>query len=144
MLKVKYEGKDGAAAEWIFDGMALIDGRRMTATAMTQTIVDPKRCLTCGEEKNKSVEVKHQEVQTDMHAMRSTGVQTAASVMTSTGVQSQPSRQVSLHHQIPNALEILGPYIDTPAITSLVQKALGKLEIQLRKSRSILDREPKA
>jgi hypothetical protein len=124
VLKMEYEGKNGGMAVWTFQGMGMVGGAKMIAAAATQTDVDPNNSSTCGEEKKNEVEVKQDEVQTDIAAMQSTGIQTMMVAMINTGTQATPP-EIHLHHRASNALEILGPYIDTAAAKSIVQWGLN-------------------
>jgi hypothetical protein len=136
LLKIEFEGRNGASAEWTFNGMELLGGGSMVAAAATQTDADEEKCLVCGEEKRKEVEVKHEETQTVIDIMQSVGMQTAESTTRSVGVQASSP----IHHQIPQAREILGPFIDSPAAKLFILKTLQGVQIRMRKLRKILDR----
>jgi hypothetical protein len=145
VLKIEFEGKDGAMANWAFAGLALV------AAAGTQTEVDVKKCFVCGEEKRETVKVKHEETQTDMAASQSFGTQTASSTAGSTGMQTanhfrlnlaRPKavkKKVPLHRQFLRIVDILGPFIDRPAPRMLIEDGLNQMTKYLRNARKILD-----
>jgi hypothetical protein len=151
VLKIEFEGTDGATANWTFDGLALVDGERMVAAAGTQTEVDVKRCLVCGEEKRETVKAKHEETQTDMAATQSFGTQTASSTTSITGMQTADhsrltlakpkavKKKVPLHRRFPLIVDILGPFIDSPAPRMLIEDGLNQMTKYLRNARKILD-----
>ena len=61
--------------------------------------------------------------------------------------QQQPTAPVPAHHHIPNAGEILGPYIESPVVTQMLKNislnAIVARE-QLLSLRAILDKVPEA
>jgi hypothetical protein len=142
-LKIEFEGRDGAVADWAFEGLALIDGRRMVAGAATQTDVDLQKCVVCKEEKGEVVQVKSGETQTDTAATQSVGVQTATQAKSSAGVQVTP-QEIPLHRQVPGAVEILGRFIDSPAAKKLLERGLRDLRTRMRRSKKIFDRSLRA
>ncbi|KAH7405853.1 hypothetical protein DE146DRAFT_753847 [Phaeosphaeria sp. MPI-PUGE-AT-0046c] len=143
-LKVEFEGPYGSAAKWSFDGLTTTDGAMMVATAATQTYADPNQRSACGRDIMAEVEVKHQETQSDMIAMHSAGVEMMTGVATtSTGIQTIPTSEPSLLRQSPQAAQILGPFVNAPAIEGLAYKASRDLTYQFLASRKILDRDPK-
>jgi hypothetical protein len=80
VLKVEFEGRDGAVANWTFNGLALMNGGRMVAAAATQTDVEVKV-------EEVEVEVKNEETQTNVVVTQSTGFQTKAVTVSGTEVQ---------------------------------------------------------
>jgi hypothetical protein len=99
ILSMEYETDDGTAAQWTFDGLALLDGGTMLAAAATQTDTDPNKCFVCGQDKKKTLEMKHQEVQTDAIVTRSIDTQTVEFTFHSTAVQATP-KSLPFHHHI--------------------------------------------
>jgi hypothetical protein len=155
VLKMEFEGRDGATADWTFEGLALVDGGRMVAAAVTQTEVDGKKCVVCGEEKREIVEVKHEETQTDVVATLSIGAQTATLTTSSTGVQTAtkpklksnaqtPVQKLPVHRRFPQVVELLGPFVDSPAPKTLIEDDLRAIAIRLSRARKILDKNPLA
>jgi hypothetical protein len=132
VLKIEFEGRDGAAADWTFHGLALIEGGRMVAAAATQTDVEARM-----------VESRHEESQTDIVATQSIGCQTSAVRTSSTGVQTTPEK-TPLHLQFLDAIYILGPHINTPAAQTVVEQGLIGLKTRWRTVRKILDGSPVA
>jgi hypothetical protein len=91
-LTLEFKGKNGSTALWTFEGMESSNGGKLIAAATTQTDVDPKKCLMCGATKKKTVEVKHEETQTDAPNVKSTGIQTRKGTSSSsTAVQTRLS-----------------------------------------------------
>ncbi|KAH4060477.1 hypothetical protein HBH49_002790 [Parastagonospora nodorum] len=123
LLTIEFEGKDGSAAQWTFDGNELLGGGSMVAAAATQTDVDEKKCLICGVEKRQNVEVKHEETQTDTTSTKSMETQTAAQTTSSSGVQVTPPT-IPVHLRMPGALETLGPFINARA----TKRILGHIQ----------------
>jgi hypothetical protein len=120
VLQFAFEGNDGSNAQWTFDGIGLSDGGRMVATAATQTHIGPKECPMCGKDKDKSVEVKHEETQTNAILTQSTAVQTLRATMAATSVQTT-GQQTPLHHQSIQSTETIDRLADIPVATSPMQ-----------------------
>jgi hypothetical protein len=137
-LRIEFEEDNGAAAEWTLEGMELLDGEKMVAAVSTQTDVDPEKCLVCGEEKRRIVGMKDEETQTDTRAMQPMETQTIVLPTSSTTIQVALS-PVPLYRQFPQAVEILGPYIDTPATVALIGDALSNMVPRMKDCRAILD-----
>jgi hypothetical protein len=140
---MEYENDDGAAAQWTFDGLALLDGGTMLAAAATQTDIDPSKCFVFGQDKKETLEMKHQEIQSDAIVTRSMDTKTAEFTSRNTAVQATP-KSLPFQHHTPEAVQILGPFIDAPAIADLTQGVLNRMEEQLRKSKEIIDRKSEA
>jgi hypothetical protein len=138
ILMFAFEGKDGSIAQWTFDGMGLSNGDRMVATATTQTHVDPKECLMCGE--NREIRTKHEETQTEPASIQSTGVQTMRLMKISIGSQTTP-QEVPLHHQTSQAFGPGVPVIDValPMARSDLLMAQDRGGSDTRKTHSISD-----
>jgi hypothetical protein len=136
VLKVEFEGKDGAVANWTFNGLALVHGGRMVAAAATQTDVEVKI-------EEVEVEVKHEETQTNVAVMQSTGFQTKAVTVSNAEVQTTLP-DVPLHRRLPGLVEILGPFIDTPTSKKLIEDTLSMLKVNMRCARPVLERNAAA
>jgi hypothetical protein len=136
VLKVEFEGKDGAVANWTFNGLALVNGGRMVAAAATQTDVEVKI-------EEVEVEVKHEETQTNVVVTQSTGFQTKAFTVCSAEVQTTLP-DVPLHRQLPGLVEMLGPFIDTPTTKKLIEDTLSMLKVSMRCARPVLERNAAA
>jgi len=135
LLKFEFEEKDGSAAVWMFNGTEPLGGIGMVAAAATQTEFDEKQCLVCGMEKRQDVEVKHEETQTDMTATESVETQTTAQTTSSNGVQVTPPA----HHQLPRALETLGPFIDAHSTKRLLGRIQQGVLLSMTDARKVLD-----
>jgi hypothetical protein len=136
VLKVEFEGKDRAVANWTFNGLALVNGGRMVAAAATQTDVEVKM-------EEVEVEVKNEETQTNVVVMQSTGFQTKAVTVSSAEVQTTLP-DVPLHRQLPGLVEILGPFIDTPTSKKFIEDTLSMLKVSMRCARPVLERNAAA
>jgi hypothetical protein len=131
VLKVEFEGKDGAVANWTFNGLALVHGGRMVAAAATQTDVEVKI-------EDLEVEVKNEETQTNVVIMQSTGFQTKGVTVSNAEVQTT-FPDVPLHRQLPGLVKILGPFIDTPTSKKLIEDTLSMLKVSMRCARPVLE-----
>ncbi|KAF2998598.1 hypothetical protein E8E13_006714 [Curvularia kusanoi] len=61
--------------------------------------------------------------------------------------QPQPPANVPAHHRIPNAVQILGPFIDSPVVTQMLNSISENVVVareQLLSLRAILDKVPEA
>ena len=63
--------------------------------------------------------------------------------------QQQPAAAAAVpaHHRIPNAVEILGPYIDSPVVSQMLNSISHNVVVareQLLSLRAILDKVPEA
>jgi hypothetical protein len=75
VLKIDFEGKNSSTAQWTFQGMQLSDGERLVATATTQTHIDPKKCLMCGEKQDQMTRIKHEGTQIPTVTTQTAGFQ---------------------------------------------------------------------
>jgi hypothetical protein len=138
LLTIEFEGKDGSAAQWTFDGNELLGGGSMVAAAATQTDVDEKKCLICGVEKRQNVEVKHEETQTDTTSTKSMETQTTEQTTSSNRVHVTPP-SMPIHHQMPRALEILGPFINARSTQPLLGRIYQDKLLSMKDVRKVLD-----
>ena len=51
LLRMKFEGRDGTTAEWVFEGLQVMGKGGIVASVGTQTYIDPDKCMTCGHKK---------------------------------------------------------------------------------------------
>lgn len=71
----------------------------------------------------------------------------AAPPMTATPLPPQPAANAPAHHRIPKALEILGPYIDSPVVSQMLNSFSQNEEVaqkQMSSLRVIFDQVPEA
>ena len=63
-LQLDFEARDGGSAKWVFDGLSASDEGPLYATASTQTLPDPRTCMTCGRSSMPPEEVTNSGAQT--------------------------------------------------------------------------------
>lgn len=132
-LNFEYEGTDGSAATWAFDGMKSLSGEKMAA-ASAQTDNVPEKCLVCG------VEKKDGGTQTESPVMRSMVSQTVPGHATVTiDTQTEPQQEEITCHQLSCLTEILGSFADTTAAKGTASLMQEKLEAYMRKARDVFE-----
>lgn len=76
LLRMVFEGEEGASADWSFEGLGFVAGKPMLASASTQTHTDPDKCSTCGRGADVLKVVQDHGIQTDTKALQESGSQT--------------------------------------------------------------------
>lgn len=136
VLKMVFEGKTGGTATWIFNGIEVMYGGRVTASACTQTDIDPSRCSSCGEENILRSVVVSREMQTDKenkNAQEKT--QTNIGQLNYTGVQTDVS--ILRGHELSTRSHTL-----TGAVGGHMQTATSMQKDRKRKAQATEDIEP--
>lgn len=96
LLRMKLEGRHGTTAEWVFEGLHATDTGRIVASTGTQTHINPKTCVLCGNEKAKPTMLRHCASQTDVVAVKCVRFSAEAAMQTARGTKSEtPDRTTS-------------------------------------------------
>ena len=89
LLHMKFEGRDGNKAEWIFQDLQPTGTGGIVASVGTQTYVNPDKCMTCGHEKANRKTTQDFASQTNVVTIQGITFSAEAAIQTAKQIESE-------------------------------------------------------